>query len=89
MAGMTICFGPATGSSATSQPCSTGPTTPRATSKTLDLAERSPSPVWQAHVLHDHARFLAERGATAEAVEMEGRARQLAMFLGMAALAEA
>ena len=53
----------------------------------LDLATRSSSPVWEAHALHDHARFLHGRGATAQALELQERAQQLAAFLGMASLA--
>ena len=88
MAGMTICFGPADRFLGNLAALLDRPEdAERHFEDALGLAERSPSPVWQAHVLHDHARFLAERGATADAVEMEGRARQLAMFLGMATLA--
>ncbi len=88
MAGMTICFGPADrflgNLAALLQRLDVAEDHFRVATA---LAERSPSPVWQAHILHDHARFLADRGATDEAVEMEGRARQIAKFLGMASLA--
>ncbi len=55
----------------------------------LALAERSGSPVWQARVLHDHARLHATQGRTAEAVDLGRQARQIALMLGMKGLASA
>ncbi len=89
MAGMTICLGPGDRFLGNLAALTQRPDLADAHFRAaLDLAERSPSPVWQAHVLHDHARFLADRGSLGEAAEMRERARQLAMFLGMASLAE-
>jgi DNA-binding CsgD family transcriptional regulator len=53
-----------------------------------DLAERSGSPVWTAHVWHDHACYLASRGEGQRASELGTRAHHLAVVLGMEGLAE-
>ena len=53
----------------------------------LELARRSESPVWEAHVLADHSRFLRRRGAQKRAAELGQRARQIAESLGMEGLA--
>jgi DNA-binding CsgD family transcriptional regulator len=51
------------------------------------LAARSGSPVWEAHALHDHARFLAATGRDVEAAPRFAAAHAIALDLGMAALA--
>jgi DNA-binding CsgD family transcriptional regulator/tetratricopeptide (TPR) repeat protein len=53
----------------------------------MELAERSRSPVWQAHVLHDNARLLEIVGDHARAAELGGRARDIALSLGMRSIA--
>ncbi len=53
----------------------------------LELARRSESPLWEAHVLADHSRFLGRRGAQKRAAELGQRARQIAESLGMEGLA--
>jgi len=53
----------------------------------MQLAERSRSPVWQAHVLHDNARLLHRCGDHARAVESGVRAREIATNLGMMSIA--
>jgi DNA-binding CsgD family transcriptional regulator len=52
-----------------------------------DLAQRSGSPVWEAHVLHDEARALELVGDHERARELGQRAHDLASALGMQAIA--
>lgn len=53
----------------------------------LELARRSESPVWEAHVLADHSRFLGRRGARKRAAELDLRAHRIAVSLGMEGIA--
>jgi len=89
MVGLTICFGPAdrflAGLAALLGRDADADAHFAAAS---DLAERSGSPVWTAHVLHDQARHLAAHGDRQRAAELGARAHQLAVVLGMQGLAE-
>lgn len=49
----------------------------------LELAGRSGSPVWTAHVEHDWARVLARRGDQARAVPLAEDARRIALEYGI------
>jgi DNA-binding CsgD family transcriptional regulator/tetratricopeptide (TPR) repeat protein len=88
MVGMTICFGPADrflgGLAALLGRHDDAAAHYEAAS---DLADRSGSPVWTAHVLHDQAAHLASRGDGARAVELGTQAHQLAVVLDMQGLA--
>ncbi len=90
MVGMTICFGPAdrflAGLAAL---LGRGDDAEAHFAAAADLAERSGSPVWTAHVWHDHAGHLASCGDRQRAAELGARAHQLAVVLGMHGLAEA
>ena len=90
MAGMTICFGPADrwlGNLALllGRPDDAA----RHLAAAAALAARSGSPVWAARVDHDRARLLAATGRPREAAELGNAARQAALVLGMADLANA
>jgi DNA-binding CsgD family transcriptional regulator len=90
MAGMTMCFGPADrllgGLAALVGRHDTADAHLR---NALALAERSGSPVWQAHVLHDWAAVAAERGDGAGAAVMHAQSQEIAERLGMGSLAGA
>ncbi len=79
MVGMTICLGPADRYLANLARLlgRTGDAT-RHFEAALALAERSGSPVWEAHVRHDWAKLLVEQGDAAGAADLGARARDLA-----------